>query len=85
MSILDNWINNTLRPKGVEIMKAITDGMNGFIADFDWSLMGKTIADGMNAIIDILYTFWSQTDWAGLGQGLGNAINAWVETLTWHS
>lgn len=81
MSILDNWINNTLRPKGVEIMKAITDGMNGFIADFDWSLMGKTIADGMNAIIDILYTFWSQTDWAGLGQGLGNAINAWVENL----
>lgn len=81
MSILDNWINNNLRPKGVEIMKAITDGMNGFIADFDWSLMGKTIADGMNAITDILYTFWSQTDWAGLGQGLGNAINAWVENL----
>lgn len=81
MSILDNWINNTLRPKGVEIMKAITDGMNGFIADFDWSLMGKTIADGMNAVTDILYTFWSQTDWAGLGQGLGNAINAWVENL----
>ena len=25
MSILDNWINNTLRPKGVEIMKAITE------------------------------------------------------------
>lgn len=81
ITTLDSWITNVMYPKGMAMMQALTSGMNGFIASFDWGMLGQAIATGMNTITDMLHTFWTQTDWAGLGQGLGTTINSWVENL----
>lgn len=81
LSALDNWINTTMRPKGVSMMQAFTSGLNGFISGFDWSSLGQTVANGMNTVAEILYTFWNNTDWAGMGNGIGTALTGWIESL----
>lgn len=83
MQAVDDWINNTFRPKGVEWAGKIAEILNGFVDGFDWNLMGKTLADGLNAVFDIVNTFLTKFDFEALGKGIGEAINGWFDNIEW--
>lgn len=80
---IDDWINNVLRPKGVEWAQNIAEFLNGFVDAFDWTLLGKTIADGLNAIADIINTFLTTFNFENLGNGFGEAINSFFGNVEW--
>lgn len=83
ITYVDDWINNTLRPKGVEWAANFAEIFNGFILNFDWDGFGKLVADFVNAIADIINTFISNVDWLDLGHGIGEAIKSWFDNIEW--
>jgi phage-related protein len=83
MQEADDWINNKFRPKGVEWAKNIAEILNGLVDGFDWELMGKTLADGLNSVFDIINTFLTTFDFEALGKGIGKAINGWFDNVEW--
>ena len=81
---IDDFINNTLRPKGVEWAGNIAELLNGIVDTLDFGNIGKTIADGINAIADILNTFLTTFDFVALGKGIGEGINGLFENIDWN-
>lgn len=71
---IDDWINNVLRPKGVEWAKNIAEILNGITEGVEWENIGQTISDGLNAVFDIAHTFLSTYNFEDLGHGIGKAI-----------
>lgn len=80
---IDDWINNKLRPFGVEWAGNIARILNGLVDKFDFEALGKMFADGLNAIIDIGYTFLTTFDWARLGEQLANGVNSIFDNIDW--
>lgn len=80
---VDDFINGTLRPKGVEWAANIAELLNGIVDSLDFGNIGKTIADGINAIADTLNTFLTTFDFVALGKGLGEGINGLFENIEW--
>ena len=83
MKYVDDWINDVLLPKGVEFAEIAARIGNGFVEGFDWTLLGKTIGDGINAIAQILDTFITTFKWDVLGQKLADFGNSLVNTIKW--
>lgn len=81
MQVVDDWINNTFRPMGVQWAKNIAELLNGLVDGFDWELLGKTVADGINAVADIVNTFFTTFDFKKLGEGIGTAIKGLLTTI----
>lgn len=80
---VDDWINGVFRPKGVEWSKNIAEILNGLVDGFNWKLLGKTIADGLNAVFDIVNTFLATFNFSALGRGIGEAIKSWFDNVDW--
>lgn len=80
---IDDFINNTLRPKGVEWAGNIAELLNGIVDTLDFGNIGKTIADGINAVADILNTFLTTFDFVALGKGIGEGINGLFRNIEW--
>lgn len=80
---VDDWFNNTLRPKGKMWAGRFAEILNGMVAGFDWNLTGKTVADGLNAVFDIIHTFFTKFDFEKLGTGIGAAINNFFANVEW--
>lgn len=80
---IDDFINNTLRSKGVEWAGNIAELLNGIVDTLDFGNIGKTIADGINAIADILNTFLTTFDFVALGKGVGEGINGLFRNIEW--
>lgn len=80
---IDDWINNTLRPKGVEWARRIAETLNGLTDGINWTLLGKTVADGINAVFDIANTFLKTYDFKNLGTRVGEAINSLFANIEW--
>ncbi len=83
LQTLDDWINNKLRPKGVQWAKNIAELLNGLVDGVKWDQLGKTVADGINAVFDILNTFLKTFDFEKLGRGIGAAINGLFKNIDW--
>lgn len=83
MGVVDDWINNTFRPMGVKWAGIIAQILNGLVDGFNWTLLGKTIADGINAAFDIANTFLTTFNFENLGKGVGNAINSFFTHTDW--
>lgn len=81
MKVVDNWINNTLRPLGVKWASIVARILNGLVDKFDWVLLGKTIADAVNAAFDIVNTFFTTFEFDDLGAGLSKSLNSLVGTI----
>ena len=79
----DDWINNVLRPKAVEWTTIIARIMNGFVAAFDWSALGKLIADALNTVADVLNTFFTTFDFRALASGFAEGINGIINNIEW--
>ena len=79
---IDNWFISS-RPKWAAYAKNLADLLNGFIDKFDWSLLGKTVGDGLNAVFDAINTFLTNVKWFELGRGVGTAIKSLFDTVEW--
>lgn len=80
---VDDWINGTLRPKGVEWAEAFARTMNGFVVGFDFRLLGKTIGDGLNAINDILNTWYTTFNFVRWGKKLADGFDGMMNAIEW--
>ena len=83
MQRVDDWINNTFRPMGVKWAEIVARVLNGLVDGLNWSLLGQTIADGLNGIADIINKFLTTFDFYKLGSGIGTAIKSWFDTIDW--
>ena len=79
----DDWINNTLRPKGKEWAGRFAEIFNGLFEKTDWNALGKTVADGFTAIADIANSFFTKFKAKNFGGGLGTAIKSWFDNIDW--
>lgn len=80
---LDDWIVNVFEPWGIEWANNLGNLINGFVSRYDWSLLGKTIADGMNAAVRIANEFLTTTDFIALGEAIGTAVKSWFDNVSW--
>lgn len=60
-------------------------GINGFVTNLDWNLLGTTIGNGFNMAIDSFYGFVSTLDWSKLGTSLGESIQSALTTIDWET
>ena len=83
MGVVDGWINGTLHPLATTWASRIAQLLNGMVDGFDWTLMGKTLADGVNTVFDTLNTFLTTFNFDNLGAGIGSAINGLFSNIDW--
>ena len=55
--------------------------MNNAIGTTDWTLVGTTLANGINAIFLYAKSFAETFDWNGLGVAAGNGIMPIVKNI----
>ena len=79
----DNWILNVARPWAMKWSTRIATFLNGFVMDFNWELLGKTVADGLMTIIYSVNNFFDLFEAKKFGKGLARTVKGWFETIDW--
>lgn len=76
-----NWskIQNGART----IAKGIADNINGFCLTLDWSLLGKTIGEGVNTAVYFAQTFVKTIKWEEIGGEMVKGLNSYYKTVDW--
>lgn len=82
VSAVDNWITS-IEPMAVMWSERLARVFNGLVTGIDWSLVGTTIADGLNLITHTVNTFTTTFDWSALGVALGTGANSLVNGIDW--
>lgn len=82
---LDNWILNVARPWAMKWSTRIATFLNGFVEDFDWKLLGKTVADGMMVVVDSANNFFNLFYAQKFGKGLAKTVKGWFENMNWEA
>ncbi len=57
-----------------ELGLQLSNGVNGFIADFDWAGNAESISDFVKGLLDTIISFLENTDWQELGNGIADFI-----------
>lgn len=57
-----------------KIADSIATFLNGFIKGTNWTLVGKTFAEGVNTIIEFGYEFVTTYDWKSFGEAIGKTV-----------
>ena len=65
------------------IAKGIADNINGFCLTLDWSLLGKTIGEGINTGIYFAQTFVNTIKWRDKGDKMITGLNSLITTIDW--
>lgn len=78
-----NW--PSIDKKARQWVGNLVDTLNGFVHNIDWSLLGSTLANGLNVALHCYDDFFQKFDWTGLGRGLGTGLNQMVNTLDWQA
>lgn len=60
-------------------------GLNGFVQNLNWGLLGNTIGNGLNTALHFIDTFFQGFDWDMLGRGLGAGLSTLVATVDWEA
>ena len=79
----DDWLVNKFAPWAEKWAYNIGNLMNGFIYAFDWELLGKTFADGLNAIFNAANTWLKTVHWELLGRGVADSIISAIRNIDW--
>ncbi len=58
--------------KGKEIAVNICNGINGFIATFNWGQLASKISDGFRGVAGMVLTVLQTIDWQSVGRAIGN-------------
>lgn len=77
----DEWINNSFRPKAVNIADKVARILNGLVDGWNSKLAGQTLADGLNALLDTANTFLTKFDFTKLGVKIGRLIDGFFTKL----
>lgn len=80
---LDDWIANTLEPKGMKMASNLAQGINGFFEKFDSRKLGQSIAHGINAAVRAARTFLKETDFQKIGASIMEFINGALGDIDW--
>lgn len=80
---LDDWIANTLEPKGMKMASNLAQGINGFFEKFDSRKLGQSIAHGINAAVRAVRTFLKETDFQKIGASIMEFINGALDDIDW--
>lgn len=62
-----------------ELGLQLSNGVNGFIADFDWAGNAESISSFVKGLLDTIISFLENTDW----QELGNGVADFIGTIDW--
>lgn len=79
----DKWINDVFRPWGVKWATNLGNFMNGFIYHYNWELLGKTFADGINAIFDTANTWFTTVNWSWFGSRVADGLISAIDNIEW--
>ncbi len=82
---MDDWINNTFRPFLKLWAKRIATLLNGIMDTYDFEMLGKLLADGLNALIDGANTFLEIFRSYTFGKSIGEVINGWFKYIEWEN
>lgn len=80
---LDDWIANTLEPKGMKMASNLAQGINGFFEKFDSRKLGQSIAHGINAAVRAARTFLKETGFQKIGASIMEFINGALDDIDW--
>ena len=67
--------------KSIEFFTGLANALNNFVNKVDFSLIGKTIADGLNLILVDLNAFIDSFNWTKLGSQLASGANSMIANL----
>lgn len=74
---------DSIKETARKIAKSIATFLNGAIDAIDWSLVGGTVAEGLNTAIEFGYTFVTTFNWSKFGKSIGEAVNGFFDKLDW--
>ena len=72
-----------IQQKAQLIASGIGQAINGFIAGLDWSVLGNTLAQGLNTAITFLNTLVNTINWGQLGSSIATGLNSAINNLDW--
>lgn len=61
----------------------LANGLNGFVAGLNWTLLGQTIGNGINTAIYAVQSFIETFDWSNLGKSIGDGLTGAINTIDW--
>ena len=76
------WVDKVISWKNAG--EKITEVCNAICETINWSLIGTTIADGVNTIINTLRLLQTGIDWNAIGAGFGTLTRSIFETVDWN-
>ncbi len=77
----DNWLVGTFEPWALKFATGLAQLLNGFIDGYNWELLGKTVADGLNAVLRAMNRFDEEFRYYNFGQSLGRMFDSFVENF----
>ena len=80
---LDKWFKHKFEPWAIKFGTNLGNFINGFVAHYNWSLLGKTIGDGIMGVIRGLNSYLDTTDFVAVGNGLGDVLRSLFDTINW--
>lgn len=83
ISKVDRWITKKFTPAAKTWANRIARILNGFVGNFKWGKLGRTLAHGLNAVFGALETFLDKFDAGKLGRKLGTLIKNFFTTVDW--
>lgn len=78
---VDDWINGTLRPKGVEWAGKIAEVFNGLFTGVNWENLGKNVADAFNAIAVTVETFFKTLNFKTVADAISDFFAGALQTV----
>ena len=82
---VDEWLLNVARPWAMKWSKRIATFLNGLVDEFDFRLLGKTIADGLMIIVDSVNQFFDIFQAYNFGARLWETVDEFFNTMNWEA
>lgn len=64
--------------------KAIGEGINTAVRDFDWDLLVRTIDNAINGALTFAYNLINSVDWTTIVSNVANSLNNAFTGIDWH-
>ena len=80
---LNNIDWSQIQATSQKIALCLATFLNGFVGELDWSLVGSTIANGLNTGLIFAYTFLTTFNFLQFGQAIGTMLNSGISTFDW--
>ena len=81
---LDSIDWEPIKAKAKLIATNITTFLNAFIKELDWTLIGYTIAEGLNTALTFVNTLLSTFDFFQLGASISIGLNSMIASIDWN-